>query len=69
MRANVVSGASCDIREFNEFIEGMELVYIPIHNRRCTLFRSGGQEKSRIDSVVVCGVVAKMAKLLVVNKL
>ena len=48
-----MSRASGDVREFNEFIDEMELVDVLMHNRSYTWFKSGGQAKSRINRVLL----------------
>ena len=50
---NEVSQNSREIREFNNFLELLEVEDIPLNNRKFTWFRSGGHSKSRIDRVVV----------------
>ncbi|XP_057426415.1 uncharacterized protein LOC130719827 [Lotus japonicus] len=52
-RENVRSLGGTEIREFNEFIESMELLDIPLVNRKFTWYRSGGHAKSRIDRCLV----------------
>ena len=37
------SSANCEIREFNEFVESLELLDIPMLNRKFTWYSSGAK--------------------------
>jgi hypothetical protein len=50
---NPVVANSMEIREFVEFMEGMDLVDVPILGRRFTWFHPSGRAMSRIDRVLV----------------
>ena len=42
-----------DMKEFNEFIENMELFDIPMIGRRYTWYRTNGEAKSRLDRTLM----------------
>jgi endonuclease/exonuclease/phosphatase family metal-dependent hydrolase len=50
---NPVVANSMEIRELMEFMEGMDLVDVPILGRRFTWFHPSGRAMSRIDRVLV----------------
>lgn len=45
----------CEMDEFNGFINQMELLDIPISDRRFTWFRPNGKSMSRIDRFLISG--------------
>jgi hypothetical protein len=50
---NPVVITSTEMREFVDFVEGMDLVDLPVLGRRFTWFHSSGSAMSRIDRVFV----------------
>lgn len=51
-RGEVSLGAR-EMKEFDNFLNNMELVDIPLHGRKFTWYRQGGFSKSRLDRFVV----------------